>query len=153
MWSPIVIDNDIESEAVEQIVDLCREENAREQISVVVNVKDKLPRVDDKFRGKIQEISSEKFVIAFQSASNGKFFVVWRLEEIFVLKVLDNMKQKQLFELCDYIVYFLTVNLMENHAGECDEWLGIEALHFSSNFIDLPHLFQACSHVRTTHQC
>jgi hypothetical protein len=104
---------------------LCREENARERISVIVNVKDKLPRVDDQFMAKVREISARKFVIAFQSASNGKFLVVWKLVEIFILNVLDNMKQVQLFDLCDFIVDFLSGGLNQNHAGECDEFISM----------------------------
>lgn len=68
---------------------------------------------------KITQIKTKKFVIAIQSKIDKKFFIVWKLTELYMLKVLDKgLKYEALEILCQFAVEFLEKCLKNNHSGE-----------------------------------
>ncbi|KAG5668400.1 hypothetical protein PVAND_016340 [Polypedilum vanderplanki] len=57
-------------------------------------------------------------VFAFQSITDGKFSMLWRFKnEIFGLKMFDDINKEDLEELCKFIVEFLAKCLEQNHSG------------------------------------
>jgi hypothetical protein len=115
---PIILDDLTGSEAIQSIAVMAQHEDHSESMHVIATVKDRLPQVNPEFWSVFYKIPSKTFVVAFQSRLNGKFLVVWKLEKIFTLHVLDNIRQEQLVDLCAF-VDFLAESLKQNHAGEC----------------------------------
>jgi hypothetical protein len=70
---------------------------------------------------KLEQIPS---ITAFQSSINGKFIIIWRLnDETFRLNLFDDINREDLFILCEFIVAFLGKCLDDSHTGESQQYL------------------------------
>jgi hypothetical protein len=86
--------------------------------TAIYQINDKLTSLDGEIFSKLKDFLENQQVVAFQSSIDGKFFVIWKLDELHVLHVLDDIKRDDLDELCRFIVGFMVECLDQNHVGE-----------------------------------
>jgi hypothetical protein len=98
---------------------------SKDTASVVIEIETTIYQIDEQLTpldretlAQLKEFLVNLQVVAFQSSIDGKFFVIWKLDELHVLPVLDDIKRDDLDELCRFIVEFMVESLGHNHAGE-----------------------------------
>jgi hypothetical protein len=109
-----------------------------EESALIIAISEKLQPLNDEKISKLSEILREQQVIALQSSLDGKFLITWKLKELHILRMFDEVKREDLAALCRFIVQFIAESLSANHAGKCET--------SSSNIIDILTLDTNCSH-------
>jgi hypothetical protein len=99
-----------------------------EESAIIITTSEKLQPLNDEKITKLKEILREQQVLALQSSLDGKFFITWKLQELHILQMFDEVKREDLVTLCGFIVQFIADSLSANHAGKCET--------NSSNIID-----------------
>lgn len=131
-------------EAIQTLQAYSSEGNPNDPISIIFKIDEVLRPFDEENLRKFSEIPKKSNVIAFQSAFDGKFCVVWKFEDIFTLNVLDDISYDDLLDLCKFVVKFLSKCLKENHSGELSS-VFFKNLLFNENF---PSKLQASQNPR-----
>jgi hypothetical protein len=89
-----------------------------EKNTAIYRIDEKLASLDGEMLSVLNEFLENQQVVAFHSSIDGKFFVIWKLDELHVLPVLDYINRDDLDELCPFIVEFMVKSLSQKHAGE-----------------------------------
>ncbi|KAG5668399.1 hypothetical protein PVAND_016339 [Polypedilum vanderplanki] len=127
----------------ETIIDTI-EKQQKDQKSLIIQIEEKL-NFNENFIDLGKFLKNDQ-IIAIQSVNDGKFFINWKFQnEIFGLKIFDDINKEDLEELCKFIVEFLAKCLEQNHSGITSSSTEKESLPLTSlvNADDLNLLFYA----------